>query len=138
MNKKILIALLVVLLAGGGMAFAQSGLGSGLLGLDTPPVIEDEDDGRKFGEEVSELAREIDPDNLTEENLEAENEENGEDERSEVAEAVLEVLGGELSPGDEGFGNAVADQAREDGRALGEDVSNAAREANGSKGASGR
>jgi len=135
MSKKVLIALLILLLAGGGIAFAQSGMVSELLGLDIPPVIEDEDDGREFGKEVSALARENNPD-LPEETLGSENEEKDEEvERSEVAEAVHEVLGGgELSPGDEGFGEAVSEQAREDGRALGQAVSEAARGANDSMG----
>lgn len=139
MNKKVLIVLLILLLAGGGIAVAQSGLGSELLGLNTPPVIEDEDDGRELRKEVSELARdrEVDLDEiLPEEALQSENDKNEKDERSAVAEAVLEVLGGERSPeNEEAFGQAVSEKAQAGG--LGQAVSEVAREANGSIGASG-
>jgi hypothetical protein len=142
MNKKVLIVLLILLLAGGGIVFAQSGLGNGLLGLDSLPEIEEELDGRKLGEEVSELARdrEVDLDEiLPEEALQSENDKNEKDERSAVAEAVHKVLGGGVTPADgEAFGQAVSEKAQAGG--LGQAVSNAAREANGSigKGASSR
>lgn len=142
MNKKVLIVLLILLLAGGGIAVAQSGLGSELLGLNTPPVIEDEDDGRELRKEVSELARdrEIGPDViLPDQALQSENDKNEKDERSAVAEAVHKVLGGGVTPADgEAFGQAVSEKAQAGG--LGQAVSNAARGANESmgKGASGR
>ena len=147
MSKKIMILLLVMFLAGGGIAFAQYGPGTGLLGLvTTPPEIEGEEDGQDFGEDVSELARDIKwnvilPEQAQEKNSdEDENGENGENEKSEVAKAVHKVLGGgEVTPEDgEAFGKAVSELAREDGKALGQAVSEAARGANGSAGAGNR
>ncbi len=141
MSKTALIALLIVLVAGGGIVFAQSNLGSALLGSEqSPPEIEEpeEEKGRDFGEEVSDLAREDEPEVVPAGNSENGNEEEG---RSPVAEAVLKVLGGEggKTPEDgEAFGEAVSEQAREDGRALGEAVSGAARDAAGSAGQAGR
>lgn len=61
----------------------------------------------------------------------SERSENGEG-RSEVAEAVHEALSGGLSPGDDGFGQAVAENARGGGN--GAAASAAARNANGSTG----
>ena len=140
MSKTALIALLIVLVAGGGIVFAQSNLGSALLGSEqSPPEIEEPEEGsRDFGEEVSDLAREDEPEVVPAGNSENGNEEEG---RSPVAEAVLKVLGGEggKTPEDgEAFGEAVSEQAREDGRALGEAVSGAARDAAGSAGQAGR
>ena len=144
MSKPILIALLVILLAGGGIAFAQTETLSGLLGLTVPPQIEEgEDKGQSFGEEVSEAAQELGqemdldeiiPDVAQEARDNEEANDENEEERSPVADAVLEVLGGDKSPGDEGFGENVSTQAQEDGKQLGKDVSDAAREANGSAG----
>ena len=138
MSKTILIALLVVFLAGGGIAFAQYGPVTELLGLvgENPPEIDDEEMGPEFEKEVSELAREITTEGLPEQAQAATSEvyEN-EDERSDVAKAVLEVLGGEYSPEDgKNFGDNVSSQAQEDGRKLGKDVSEAARGANPSGG----
>ncbi len=144
MNKPILIALLVVLLAGGGIAFAQSEAVSELLGLKVTTEIEGEDEGQNFGEEVSDAAQnmdqKMDPDEIIPEVANVAREKSGElekseeDNRSPVADAVLEVLGRGSSPGDASFGENVSKQAQEDGRALGEAVSNAARGANGSAG----
>ncbi len=105
-----------------------------------------EDDGRGFGETVADLAREG---NLGEEvaaaargatNEEKNNDANDNDnnnvngdepERSKVADAVLETLGGDASPGDgNDFGQNVAEQAQDGG--LGQDVSQAARGINDS------
>ena len=137
MSKTALIALLIVLVAGGGIVFAQSNLGSALLGSQTPPEMEDPEEGsRDFGEEVSDLAREDKPEVVPAGNPENGNEEEG---RSPVAEAVLEVLGdGVLPEVGEAFGEAVSEQAREDGRELGKAVSGAARGAVGSAGQAGR
>lgn len=151
MNKTLLLLLLVVLLAGGGIAFAQAGAGNALFGLQSaPPEVVYEEDGRDLGEEISQSAQERDTDfdlegiipEVAEEARANENRgagtEKGEDERSPVAEAVLEVLGNGKSPEDgRAFGQAVSEQARgnEDGRGLGEAVSKAAREANQSMGA---
>ena len=65
-------------------------------------------------------------------------EEAKDNDRSEVATAVHTALSGDpdLGPGDEGFGQAVAERAREGG--LGEMVSEAARQANGSINANGK
>ncbi len=141
MSKKILIALLVVLLAGGGIAFAQYGPVNGLLGFNPPPEINSEDDGREFGEGVAESAREINIDEVLPEQIEGtENDENenneDEKEKSAVAEAVLDTLGDGVCPTDDGqtFGENVSEKAREDGRTLGENVSDAARGANNSQG----
>ncbi len=138
MSKTILIALLVVFLAGGGIAFAQYGPVSELLGLGAnAPEIESEEMGPAFGEEVSGLAQEMDPEDFLPEQAQAANNEENENEgeRSEVAEAVLNVLGDGTMPEDgDKFGEEVSRQAQEDGRALGEAVSNAAREANSSAG----
>jgi len=148
MSKPILIALLVVLLAGGGIAFAQTEAVNGLLGLEVPPEVEDKDDGFDLDQEVSQEARDIDLDNELEENIPEiaekardEKDEPGkseEEERSPVADAVLEVLGDGSLPGDEGFGDNVSRQAQEDGKQLGKDVSDAARKANNSAGKGGR
>ena len=146
MSKKIMILLLVMFLAGGGIAFAQYGPGTEFLGLGTPPPeIEGEEGGRDFGEEVSKLAREIHRNVILPEQAQGndngknendENGDNGEDKRSEVAKAVHKVLGGEVSPENgEAFGKAVSEQAKADGQALGQAVSEAARGANGSAGA---
>jgi hypothetical protein len=137
MSKKVLIALLVVFLAGGGIAFAQYGPGNGFLGLNTtPPEIEDEEDGRGLGEEVSKQARDIDLSGVLPD--QAQKNENGEN-RSPVAEAVLDVLGNGKSPEDgAAFGEEVSKQAQDDGRALGKAVSDAARGASGGAGAGNR
>jgi len=141
MSKKIMILLLVMFLAGGGIAFAQYGPGTEFFGLGTtPPEIEVEEGGRDFGEVVSNLAREIQQNvNLPEQaqgNTNGENGENGEDNRSEVATAVHEVLGGGFTPEDgKEFGEAVSELAQQDGQALGHAVSEAARGANGIAGA---
>jgi len=111
-------------------------------------------DGNEFGEEVAELAREgnlgeevaaaaREANNNEEENDDANdnnnNDVNGDEpERSEVADAVLGVLGDGASPGGGNeFGQNVADQATEDGPGLGSAVSGAARDANSSAGAGG-
>ena len=133
-----MILLLVMFLAGGGIAFAQYGPGTGLLGLGTtPPEIE--------GEEVSESARNINWNEILPEqaqgnnNVKDENGKNDADEKSDVAIAVHKVLGGEVTPENgEAFGKAVSELAREDGKTLGQAVSEAARGANGIAGAGNR
>jgi len=137
-----MILLLVMFLAGGGIAFAQYGPGTGLLGLGTtPPEIDGEADGREFGEKVSGLARDIHLDGILPEQAQGKNndDENDEDEKSDVAIAVHEVLGGKASPEDgEAFGKAVSELAQQDGKVLGQDVSGAARGDNGIAGAGGK
>ena len=144
MSKPILIALLVVLLAGGGIAFAQTEAVNGLLGLAVTPEVEGEDEGQRFGEEVTEavqdLGQEMDPGqdipevaNEVAKDARGKEDENGEGEenRSPVADAVLGVLGGEddfLPEDGEEFGEAVSDQAKDNGKELGENVSKAAKE----------
>ena len=167
MSKSLIIGLLVVLLAGGGMAFAQYGSGYGLPGVRAELEADVDEMVTVFEiEESEELtandtgSEENGDDNNDDENgdntsdgndsdedgedtsNDTDSSENGtddeDDQRSEVATAVLEALSGDsgLMPGDEGFGQAVAEKAREGG--LGEIVSQAAREANGSINANGK
>jgi hypothetical protein len=165
MKKTILIVLLVLLFIGGSVAFAENGqeLASAVRTALSGPETEDEDDqpsdvakavhgvlggglepgeegfgaavaeqaqSGELGKKVSEAAKSAGKGNKTE----AEDEDE-DDQRSDVANAVHEALGGDLKPGDEGFGAAVAEQAREGN--LGQKVSAAARGANGSANAGG-
>jgi len=103
MSKSILIVLLVVLLAGGGVVLAEFGPDVGFAGVNAESV-----------------------DN---------NEEGNNDKGSDVSAAVHVYLSGpeiNLTPGDEGFGPAVADRAKDPDTDLGKEVSEAARKANGS------
>jgi hypothetical protein len=152
MTRKILITLLVVLLAGGGAAFAEFGSGN-LLSFTTDengdnddqfavadPILDDENGDNGEGENGDE--ENGDEENGDEENGDEENgdenesdlEEDNGDSRSAVAVAVHEALSGDpdIVPGSEGFGAAVSERARDKEIHLGEIVSAAAREANGS------
>lgn len=106
-------------------------------------------DGNAFGKEVSERAKDesIDLGQIVSDAArEAAHEQNRKnnntsaEERSEVAEAVHEVLsGGESTPGDGNeFGEKVSKRAQEKGAELGRDVSDTARNANGSSNAENR
>lgn len=100
-------------------------------------VVSDQakDESIDLGQIVSDAAREA----AREQNRQNNNGASAE-ERSEVAEAVHEVLGGgESTPGDGNeFGEKVSEQAREKGAEFGQEVSDAARNANGSSSAGNR
>lgn len=93
--------------------------------------------GSEFGQSVAAAARNAN-------GAEDENdEENGEGERSETAQAVHEALtassdGDGLKPGDEGFGKAVSENAKAGGSDFGQSVAEAARGSNGNANAGGR
>lgn len=131
MGKIVIAMIMALLLAGGGIAIAHYGPGHGSPGV---KAGSDGDASHQFEMHLSE-----DADFPVEENGSEENdiEENGKDkgeQRSDVAKAVQEVLSHPtgLKPGDEGFGQAVAENARAGN--LGEKVSEAARGANPSGG----
>jgi len=97
------------------------------------------DDGREFGQEVAERARDADihlGTKVSEAAREAVySEDEYEEERSDVAKAVHKALSGdeEITPHDgREFGEAVSNRARDEEIDLGKEVSNAAREANNS------
>ncbi len=146
-----------VLMVGGGVALAQGGMSTG----QNPPghddavaAIGENVDGEVCDEEQWENAAFCrgpshppglyDPDEDASTNGDDEvdevvaveengDDENGDDERSETAKRVHEALtgGDELKPGDEGFGEAVSQRARNPEVDLGDEVSKAARGENG-------
>lgn len=166
MKKTIMIAILALLLAGGGIAFAEFGPGNGFIGLNAePPEVNGEeapdgseersevagdvlgelgkgvlpeDDGEGFGGNVAGQAQD-DGEDLGQRVAEAARGEGNDDngERSDVAKAVHEVLaeGSEFEPGDEGFGQKVAENAQAGGAEFGLGVAGAAGGASGSAGA---
>ena len=107
MRKKIIIALLIMLLAGSGAVYAEFGPQLSLLNIEGYEDNSDNNDEDLLNEEF---------------------------ERSDTAKAVHEALTGgqELIPGDEGFGEAVSENARTGGAEFGQSVSEAARNGNGS------
>lgn len=148
MTRPTLVVLVVILLVGSGLVFAQYSPQPGSAGLNgeksagksssvaaaVHEVLGGEEyspkDGRAFGQAVAQSAREAvysreDP-----------KKDHVSIERSDVAKAVHEVLGGgEFTPEDgRDFGQAVAEQARSKGPGLGQAVSEAARGANSSMG----
>ncbi len=124
MSKKAIVAVLVILLAGGGIAFADYSPQAGLFGLTTASV-EDENVGND----------DTNTDVVTDADDDTDSNDNG-DQMSEVAKAVHEALSGdsEIGPGHEEFGEKVSEQARDkdNDTHLEEEVSAAARKANGS------
>ncbi|MDW7739332.1 MAG: hypothetical protein SCJ97_04655 [Bacillota bacterium] len=145
MNKKVFILALVILLIIGGVAFADQT--DGLFTSDAEngdDVGNGENDENGNGDDGDDNGNTNgDNEEGSDENGENEDEngdENGDpddeeaDERSEVAKAVHSVLTGDadLEPGDEGFGQAVSERAKDPDIHLGQEVSQAARAANGS------
>ncbi len=146
MSKPILIAFLVILLAGSGVVFANTELPGDLAGFysqfvevepaEEEPVVETKGEEPEGEEPEGEEPEGEEPEGEEPEGKEPEGEEPG-DNKSDVAKAVHDALTGEdndLKPGDEGFGQAVADRAKDPDVHLGQEVSGAARNANGSAG----
>ncbi len=128
MSKKAIVAVLVILLAGGGIAFADYSPQAGFFGLTTANVEDKNGDTGNNG-----IASE--ENNGDEENgNDVENGGDNGDQMSDVAKAVHEALSGdsEIGPGHEKFGEKVSERARDEDIHLGEEVSSAAREANNS------
>ncbi len=163
MRKKILIAVIALLLTGGGFVLAEYTPQGDLFGVNAETVEvesaaesvygkevhkalsgDDEitpDDGEEFGAAVSERAQDKDIDlgkevsEAARKNAGADNNDENGNKRSEVAEAVHEKLtGGDHTPEDGSeFGQAVADRARDDDIDLGEEVSEAAKGVNNTR-----
>jgi len=166
MKKSIIIALALILLAGSGIAFAEYGSGIKFLNLNvaTEEMEEENNDERSnvsaavhvylsgdenimpgdegFGPAVAERARTMRAEfgRIVSEAARGagnDNDENNDEERSPVAEAVHEALSGDpnITPEDEeAFGEAVSERARTMGAELGRIVSEAARGAAGNRG----
>jgi hypothetical protein len=128
MNKKVFILALVILLIIGGVAFADQT--DGFFTTDAENGDNEENGENGNNDDNSENLEENDENG--DENGDPDDEEA--DERSEVAKAVHSVLTGDadLEPGDEGFGQAVSERAKDPDIHLGQEVSQAARAANGS------
>ncbi len=114
MSKPILIVFLVIILAGSGVVFANTELPGDLVGF--------------YSEFVE---------NVAGTNDDGTGDDEPGDSRSDVAKAVHDALTGDenLKPGDDGFGQAVSDRAKDPEVDLGQEVSEAARNTNSSAGA---